>query len=110
MHAAHEATDERGARLDIVHRDMTPQNILVGADGAARAIDFGISAKATTRSQITREGQVKGKLAYLAPEQLTGGAARTSDVYACGVCLWEAPFFAGSAVSSAATTRSAVVA
>ncbi|HEY2517895.1 MAG TPA: protein kinase, partial [Polyangiaceae bacterium] len=89
LHAAHEATNERGAPLHMVHRDVSPQNVLVGADGVARLVDFGI-AKAAGRLQTTRGGQVKGKLAYMAPEQITGTATRKTDVYAASVCLWEA--------------------
>jgi serine/threonine-protein kinase len=89
LHAAHEAKDERGAPLSVIHRDVSPQNIIVGVDGVARVLDFGI-AKAAGRAQITREGQVKGKLGYLAPEQLRQSAERASDLYAAGVCLWEA--------------------
>ena len=89
LHAAHEAKDERGAKLHVIHRDVSPQNVIVGVDGVARVLDFGI-AKAAGRAQITREGQVKGKLGYLAPEQLRQRAERASDVYAAGVCLWEA--------------------
>jgi serine/threonine protein kinase len=90
LHAAHEATDERGAPLGLVHRDVSPQNVLVGADGVARVLDFGV-AKATVRLQTTRDGQLKGKIAYMAPEQLSSGAAnRLTDVYAAGVLLWEA--------------------
>jgi eukaryotic-like serine/threonine-protein kinase len=90
LHAAHEATDEDGDPLDIVHRDVSPQNVLVGADGVARVLDFGI-AKATGRaSQVTREGQVKGKFAYMAPEQVTNvGVGRQSDVFAASIVLWE---------------------
>jgi len=89
LHAAHEARDERGVSLQIVHRDVTPQNILVGADGVGRLLDFGV-AKAAGRAHTTREGQIKGKLAYMAPEQLTGtGVSRQTDVYAASVVLWE---------------------
>jgi serine/threonine-protein kinase len=88
LHAAHEARDEAGSALDIVHRDVSPQNILVGADGIARVVDFGIS-KATGRLQDTTEGQVKGKPAYMAPEQLSGHVDRRCDVYAAAVVLWE---------------------
>jgi hypothetical protein len=84
LHAAHEAKDERGLPLSLVHRDVSPQNVLVGVDGMARVVDFGI-AKATGRLQTTREGAVKGKLGYMAPEQLT----RQADVYAAAVVLWE---------------------
>jgi eukaryotic-like serine/threonine-protein kinase len=89
LHAAHEATDERGVRLDVVHRDLSPHNILVGADGLPRVIDFGI-ARAAGRLQMTREGQLKGKLAYMAPEQLLCQPVDPrTDVYAAGAVLWE---------------------
>ena len=89
LHAAHEATDEQGKPLGIVHRDVSPQNVLVGADGVARVLDFGV-AKAATRLQTTREGQLKGKVSYMAPEQLSGEVTRRTDIYAAGVVLWEA--------------------
>ncbi len=90
LHAAHIATDEHGESLDIVHRDVSPQNILVGADGAARLLDFGV-AKAMGRAQTTQDGKVKGKLAYMPPEQLNGGVVtRQADVYAAAVVTWEA--------------------
>lgn len=89
LHAAHEAKDERGHPLGIVHRDMSPQNVLVGTDGVARVLDFGV-AKAAGRMQTTREGQIKGKLSYMPPEQLRGAnVTRQSDIYAAGVMLWE---------------------
>ncbi len=89
LHAAHEAKDERGVPLGIVHRDVSPQNTHVGTDGVARLLDFGV-AKAAGRIQTTREGQIKGKLAYMAPEQLRGAPVdRSSDIYAAGVMLWE---------------------
>lgn len=90
LHAAHEAVSEEGLPLEIVHRDVSPQNILVGRDGVPRIVDFGI-ARATVRAQVTREGQIKGKLRYMAPEQLRGrgGVDRRVDVYAAGVVLWE---------------------
>jgi serine/threonine-protein kinase len=90
LHAAHEARGEDGSPLGIVHRDVSPQNILVGADGVARLIDFGI-AKARTRLQITEPGVIKGKVGYMAPEQLLREpVSRAADVYSCGVVLWEA--------------------
>jgi serine/threonine-protein kinase len=89
LHAAHEAKDERGLPLSLVHRDVSPQNVLVGVDGMARVVDFGI-AKATGRLQTTREGAVKGKLGYMAPEQMANEQiTRQADVYAAAVVLWE---------------------
>ena len=90
LHAVHEATDEHGEPLGIVHRDVSPQNVIVGIDGTPRVLDFGV-AKAAGRLQQTREGQLKGKLQYMAPEQLTGKTvARTIDIYAAAIVLWEA--------------------
>jgi eukaryotic-like serine/threonine-protein kinase len=89
LHAAHEARDEQNQPLAIVHRDVSPQNVLIGLDGAARIHDFG-TAKARRRIQNTRDGQIKGKLAYMAPEQLCADAVDARcDVYAAGVVLWE---------------------
>jgi serine/threonine protein kinase len=89
LHAAHEAVDEHGRCLDIVHRDVSPQNILVGTDGTARVLDFGV-AKALGRHQTTRDGQIKGKLSYMAPEQLKAEhMTRQADIYAAAVVLWE---------------------
>jgi serine/threonine-protein kinase len=89
LHAAHEAVDEAGHPLSIVHRDVSPQNILVGVDGLARVLDFGI-AKAEGRVQSTREGILKGKPSYMAPEVIRGGAVdRRADVFAAGVVVWE---------------------
>ncbi len=90
LHAAHEAVSEQGTPLDLVHRDVSPQNLLLGVDGVTRVIDFGI-AKAVGRLQTTEEGQVKGKTRYLSPEQVRGRPVdRRADVYAAGVVLWEA--------------------
>ncbi|WP_437774841.1 serine/threonine-protein kinase [Sorangium sp. So ce1097] len=89
LHAAHEATAEDGAPLHLVHRDVSPHNVLVGEDGVARVLDFGV-AKSAGRAQITRDGQLKGKLAYMSPEQIAGEPLdRRADVYAAGVVLWE---------------------
>jgi serine/threonine-protein kinase len=89
LHAAHEAKDDRGERLDLVHRDVSPQNVLVGTDGIARLLDFGV-AKAAGRMQTTQDGKVKGKIAYMAPEQVLGQPlTRRTDVYSASVLLWE---------------------
>ncbi len=90
LHAAHEARGDRGEPLEIVHRDVSPQNVLVGVDGVSRVLDFGV-AKAAGRMQTTRDGQLKGKLAYMAPEQVKGESVdRRTDIYAASVVLWEA--------------------
>lgn len=89
LHAAHEAVDEQGQPMHIVHRDISPQNILVGSDGVPRIVDFGV-AKAAQRLQTTAEGQIKGKLSYMAPEQIQlETVGRQSDIYSIGVVLWE---------------------
>jgi len=88
LHAAHETCDEMGTPLNIVHRDVSPQNIMVSTDGTARLLDFGV-AKATMAAHVTRDGTFKGKLAYSAPEQIRGKANRQSDVYSLSVVLWE---------------------
>ncbi|AKT38760.1 serine/threonine-protein kinase [Chondromyces crocatus] len=90
LHAAHEAKGSDGQPLHLVHRDVTPQNLLVGADGITRVADFGI-AKAAGRLHTTRDGSIRGKLGYMPPEQLYGERLdRRVDVYAAGVVLWEA--------------------
>ena len=88
LHAAHEARSSDGTSLELVHRDVTPENMLVGADGSARLTDFGV-AKAQGRLQMTRDGGVRGKIAYLAPEQIGGDVSRRTDIYAAGLVLWE---------------------
>jgi serine/threonine-protein kinase len=89
LHAAHEASDELGNPLSIVHRDVSPQNILVDQDGCVKVVDFGI-AKAGRSARSTDTGTLKGKLGYFAPEQLRRMPVdRRADVFAAGVVLWE---------------------
>ena len=72
-----------------MHRDVSPQNVIIGVDGVARILDFGV-AKAAVQRHVTERGEIKGKLAYMPPEQQLGELVdRRSDVYAAGVVLWE---------------------
>jgi serine/threonine-protein kinase len=90
LHAVHEARDEHGRPLCVVHCDVTPQNILVGVDGVARVTDFGIAKARDRVTNVVEAHYLQGKIAYMAPEQVTEQKVdRRADVYAASVVLWE---------------------
>jgi serine/threonine-protein kinase len=90
LHYAHELADYDGTPLNVVHRDVSPHNVIITYGGEAKLVDFGI-AKAADSTSHTRTGVIKGKLAYMAPEQAFGKPLdRRADVFAVGVILWEA--------------------
>jgi serine/threonine-protein kinase len=89
LHAAHELSNIDGRPLEVVHRDVSPQNILVALDGTVRITDFGI-ARAIERAVHTATGELKGKIRYMAPEQALGQPVdRRTDLFALGIVLWE---------------------
>ena len=89
LHSAHELLGKNGEKLGLVHRDVTPHNLFVTYDGVTKVVDFGI-AKFSSRMSHTRAGTLKGKLAYMSPEQVHGeGIDRRTDIFALGVVLWE---------------------
>ncbi|HVU00414.1 MAG TPA: serine/threonine-protein kinase [Polyangiaceae bacterium] len=89
LHYAHEAREDSGKSLEIVHRDVSPHNVFVTNKGQVKVLDFGI-AKATTQLSHTRTGFIKGKVGYIAPEQAKGEVIdRRADVFSVGVLLWE---------------------
>jgi serine/threonine protein kinase len=89
LHHAHGCTGDDGRPLEVVHRDVSPQNILVSRQGISKLLDFGV-AKARGRLTETGSGVLKGKLGYLAPELFSGMVDQRADVFAAGVCLFEA--------------------
>jgi serine/threonine-protein kinase len=89
LHHAHERKGKNGSPLNIVHRDVSPANIMVGYDGSVKLLDFGI-AKAEERSTKTQQGTIKGKYGYMSPEQCRGKPIdRRSDIFALGIVLYE---------------------
>jgi serine/threonine protein kinase len=90
LHAAHELCGEDGRPLQVVHRDFSPHNILVSADGNVKVADFGVAKALGQLHENTTAGQIKGKLAYMAPEQVAGIVDRRSDVFSAGCVLYEA--------------------
>jgi serine/threonine-protein kinase len=89
LHSAHELLGRNGEKLNLIHRDVTPHNLFVTYDGATKVVDFGI-AKWNSGMSNTRAGTLKGKLAYMSPEQVHGGAIdRRTDIFALGVVIWE---------------------
>jgi len=90
LHYSHETKDAQGQPLEIVHRDVSPQNVFVSNDGQVKVLDFGI-AKANSQEGRTATGIVKGKVGYIAPEQARAESVdRRADIWSAGVVLWEA--------------------
>ncbi len=89
LYYAHNKTDEQGVPLRVIHRDISPQNILVSFDGTVKLVDFGI-ARAAGHASSTRSGAIKGKFAYMAPEQASNKAIdHRTDIFATGLVLYE---------------------
>src|SRR5690606_13787642 len=89
LDSAHHTKDPLGRDLGVVHRDISPHNLMVRADGVTKVVDFGV-AMAVNRSQKTEAGLLKGKLGYMSPEQIKGAVLDgRHDQYALGVLLWE---------------------
>jgi eukaryotic-like serine/threonine-protein kinase len=89
LHAAHELKDDKGRSIGLVHRDVSPQNIIVGYDGFTKMVDFGLAKATALGDGATRAGQLKGKISYMAPEQVRGDSLdRRADLFALGVVLY----------------------
>jgi serine/threonine-protein kinase len=89
LHSAHELKDDDGRTVGLVHRDVSPQNILVGFDGFTKMLDFGLAKATALGDGATRAGQLKGKISYMAPEQVRGDSLdRRADIFALGVVLY----------------------
>jgi len=107
LHAAHELCDERGRALDVVHRDVSPQNILVSSTGVVKVIDFGVAKARGRIAEETSTGTVKGKLHYMAPERALGTFVdRRADVWAIGAVLYR--LLAGRPAYDGADDRSVI--
>jgi eukaryotic-like serine/threonine-protein kinase len=90
LHAAHELKDDNGRVVGLVHRDISPQNVMVGYDGITKLLDFGVAKAVGVSSAETAAGHIKGKVAYMAPEQVTGDRVdRRTDVFASGIVLYQ---------------------
>lgn len=90
LHAAHELTDASGKLLGVVHRDVSPHNILIGTDGAIKLVDFGVAKAMGRIGDATQAGQLKGKFGYMSPEQARGKPVdRRADIFALGIVLFE---------------------
>ncbi len=90
LHAAHELTDAAGRLLGVVHRDVSPHNILIGTDGAVKLVDFGVAKAMGRIGDATQAGQLKGKFGYMSPEQARGKPVdRRADIFALGIVLFE---------------------
>jgi serine/threonine-protein kinase len=90
LHAAHELVDDEGRPMQVVHRDVSPHNLIVLRHGLTKIVDFGIARCRGRIAQTTVHGRVKGKTSYIAPDHLSGPLDRRADVWSLGVVLWEA--------------------